>query len=81
MNETDRHRTPQAGRAEADRAPAPGGPKSAGPGNKHGAPPEDSLDDSALDALGPTLPDEAVPAENSEAMTQRVLDQARGARS
>jgi hypothetical protein len=77
MNETDRRAPPQAGRREAGSAPTPQGPKSAGPGNARGAPPQDSPDDSALDALGPTTPDEARPAQNPEAMARRVLDQAR----
>lgn len=58
-------------------APTPQGPKSAGPGNRHGVMPEDSPDDSALDRLGPTPREEARPAEDPDAMAERVRDRAR----
>ncbi len=59
-----------------DHQPTPQGFKAAGPGNLHGIPPEDSPGDAGLD-LKPFHPEGGRPAQDPEAMAQRVLDQGR----
>jgi hypothetical protein len=54
--------------------PTPQGFGSAGPGNAHGLPPDNSSGDAGMEARPFT---EGRPAADPEAMAQRVLDQAR----
>ncbi len=57
-----------------DGHPTPQGPKSAGPGNRHGVQPPDRPDDSAIEEI---VPPPAPPAKDPDAMARRVLDQAK----
>ncbi|WP_372623169.1 hypothetical protein [Falsiroseomonas sp.] len=56
--------------------PTPQGYQAAGPGNLHGVPPDDAPGEPGAERV-PFHPDAGRPAEDTEAMAQRVLDQAR----
>jgi hypothetical protein len=69
-------RKPETPREHGRRAkePTPQGFGSAGPGNAHGLPPDESSGDAGMEACPFT---EGRPAADPEAMARRVLDQAR----